>query len=250
MVILLALALIMPVGMSCAGTPTQKDVSTTTVAQQIQNSADALVNEIKPGMTIHLHHEVYKRHGPADLTIMELDWATPEETTGDIWLGPVNQEGVFLGFKSQLKDTKGNIVQETNALGADKVHQDLRTGKEVRSPWEPMSAAKFMDFTGNMAAMLQEKGWTLSSRGRWDGNETVIFERTNTMQPRLNDGTNPVDIPYTIDLNPVAILSYVEIRLDKPLLQKSQNWTIDAQGAKTLISQDRWTLVETLNQVQ
>jgi hypothetical protein len=240
--------LVISIGVAGSVIAGQKNVLPADIADKIQNSVDNLVSEIKPGMIIHVQHEVYNRYGDAKTKIIELDWTVPEETVRDIWIGPVDKDGFFVGFKSQVKDVNANIVQETIASGTEKVHYDIRTGKEMKSEWEPMSAAKFLDFTGNMPSKLLDKGWSFSSKGQWDGKETVIFEKTTAFVPHTDvDGSIFTNIPYTMDLKPASILLRLEVRLDNPLLQISQMWAIDAQGEKTLLSQDRWMQVDMSN---
>ena len=243
----LLVVVVLSVGIGSSVFAVQRHMLPSKIAKQIQASVNNLIDEIKPGSTIHLQHKVYNRHGSGHAEIMELDWAVPEETIGDIWLGPVDNDGFAIGFKSILKDVDGNIVQETNAIGDVKIHRDISTGKELKSQWAPMSATEFMSFTGDIASKLVDDGWSFSSRGQWNGNETIILTKTIAWTPRPNDGSEFIDIPYTMDLNPAVILLRVEIRLDNPLLQIIQRWIIDNQGAKTLIWQDSWTLVEILS---
>lgn len=244
LLIILVAIIIVSAGISGSVIVGQKNILPATMAKEIQDSVDSLINEINPGMIMHIHHEIFNRHGSADAKIMELDFSVPEETVGDIWLGPVDNTGAFIGFKSQIKDIDGNLTQETNAFGDDKIHRDIRTGKEVKSPWKAMPVTDFINFTGNIPSKLLEEGWSLSSRGQWDGEETVIFEKTMGEKPRPDDGSTFINVPYTMDLNPVMNLLRVEIRLDNPLLIMNQRWVVDAQGEKTLVSQDRWTQIE------
>jgi hypothetical protein len=163
----------------------QKAETPSAITDKIQISADNLLKDLKPGMTLYMHHEVYSRHGSADSEIMALDWSVPEETIRDIWLGPVDDEGYFTGFKSQIKDLDDNIWQETNASGNTKVHRDSRTGKEVTSTWVPMSVTNFLAYAGSLPSKLLDEEWGLSSKGTRDGEETVIFEKTVAFKSAL-----------------------------------------------------------------
>jgi len=219
-----------------------------TTAHQIEASMDELLEKLTPGTVLHVKMQVFNRHNPAASEVNTIPWVMPETTVGDIWMGPVDDDGIFTDYKVTIQDVAGNIVQEVTRVGEEVVYRDIRNDEENRSPWVPWSAAGFLQGTADKAQRLLEEGWNWVSSGTWDGQETVIFEKLLPWdEPAPQEGVGSIAIPYMLDLRPREILRRIEIVLDNPLVHSEQTWVIGEQGNRILVWEERWTIVEVLH---
>lgn len=219
------------------------------MAQRIQVSLDELGRELTLGTVLHIKMQEFKRHGPAASEMEAIPFIPPETTVGDVWLGPVDSDGIFTGYKGILTDLTGDTVQEVSTIGDEVVYRDVRSGEERRVPYAGMRPTDYLQAVANTAPILLERGWTWVGNEIWDGRETVVFEKlspwTDSSFEQVESGS--IVNPYTLDLDPQEILQRIEIVLDNPLLHIEQIWVIDQLGNRILIDEERYILVEVLD---
>ena len=225
------------------------------MTQRIQMSVDELLTRLTPGTSLHMQMEIFKRHGPAASEIETMSWAMPENAVWEGWVGPVNEDGTFAGYKGIIKDAAGNIVQEVAKIGEEVVYRDVRFGEEMRSPWVPMSAGGYLQAAANLPQRLLDGGWAWVANGSWNGRETVVLEKRvayeepffSRTEGATQGSVTGANIPYTLDLQLKELMIRKEIVLENPILYRAQTWVIDQWGDRTLIEEARWTLIELLS---
>jgi hypothetical protein len=220
-----------------------------TMAQRIQASLDELERDLTTGRVLHIKMIEFKRHGPVASEMEANAWVPPETTMGDVWLGPVDSDGIFTDCKGILTDLSGNTVQEVSSVGDEVVYRDVRFGEERRVPYMRMSAAAYLQAMADIAQRLLESGWSWVGNGTLDGKETVVIEKLSPWLGVSPEQFGPGDFvnPYTLDLDPRQVLHRVELVLDNPLLHSEQTWAIDQQGNRTLINEERFIAVEVVD---
>ena len=236
-------------------TPSQIDAAARVQRAQVQ--ADALADQLVPGKALHVRYENYRRHGPVAAQIAAMAQRDgdpvefyPERYYADTWLVVVAEGNLVSDERWVVAGVDGATYARGFVRDGQKVEQWLRAGTEESSPFTTYSARQVVLGLSRLAENLPNWGFRLVGEGLWeDERETAIFEGRSPLELRpRSPGQTGISLPYLDDLDPKELVRRIEIVLDNPMINHSQQWVVDAQGKSTLIEVKKTVLVEIIDE--
>lgn len=210
-------------------------------AKQLLETGLAEIEVPQPGQTVHYSYTLYQRVPPPELEPADpyhepYSEIWPAKEFVDTWL-QIGPDGKTMRWRTQLRNTKGELLQDLVFNGTEEIDYFPREGRAFRTPKE---ADVFRD---NRVALIEDflQNEQLSRRqGMSIEGQPVLSVYTEAKQlgksQSVEEALLNLNRPFIADLKPVSLASRIDFDTSTllPIGEAQVVW--DHAGAEHIIS--------------